>query len=222
MIEIKNISKDFIDGNKTNTVLKSTNVTIEKGEFVAIVGPSGSGKSTLLTIIGALQKPTQGDLYINNNNVYDLSENGRSDLRFNTIGFVLQGSNLVPYLTVREQFQLKLSQSKMKNKNNRIAEMLDKLSIGHIENKHPEEISGGERQRAAIGLALILNPPILLTDEPTASLDTDKAFQVIELLKEISDERETSVIMVTHDKRMLSFCDRVLEMNDGVINEVEK
>ncbi len=222
MIEIKNISKDFIDGNKTNTVLKSTNVTIEKGEFVAIVGPSGSGKSTLLTIIGALQKPTQGDLYINNNNVYDLSENGRSDLRFNTIGFVLQGSNLVPYLTVREQFQLKLSQSKMKNRNNRIAEMLDKLSIGHIENKYPEEISGGERQRAAIGLALILNPPILLTDEPTASLDTDKAFQVIELLKEISDERETSVIMVTHDKRMLSFCDRVLEMNDGVINEVEK
>lgn len=222
MIEIKNISKDFIDGNKTNTVLKSTNVTIEKGEFVAIVGPSGSGKSTLLTIIGALQKPTQGDLYINNNNVYDLSENGRSDLRFNTIGFVLQGSNLVPYLTVREQFELKLSQSKMKNKNNRIAEMLDKLSIGHIENKYPEEISGGERQRAAIGLALILNPPILLTDEPTASLDTDKAFQVVELLKEISDERETSVIMVTHDKRMLSFCDRVLEMNDGVINEVEK
>ncbi len=222
MIEIKNISKDFIDGNKTNTVLKSTNVTIEKGEFVAIVGPSGSGKSTLLTIIGALQKPTQGDLYINNNNVYDLSENVRSDLRFNTIGFVLQGSNLVPYLTVREQFQLKLSQSKMKNKNNRIAEMLDKLSIGHIENKYPEEISGGERQRAAIGLALILNPPILLTDEPTASLDTDKAFQVIELLKEISDERETSVIMVTHDERMLSFCDRVLEMNDGVINEVEK
>lgn len=222
MIEIKNISKDFIDGNKTNTVLKSTNVTIKKGEFVAIVGPSGSGKSTLLTIIGALQKPTQGDLYINNNNVYDLSENGRSDLRFNTIGFVLQGSNLVPYLTVREQFELKLSQSKMKNKNNRIAEMLDKLSIGHIENKYPEEISGGERQRAAIGLALILNPPILLTDEPTASLDTDKAFQVVELLKEISDERETSVIMVTHDKRMLSFCDRVLEMNDGVINEVEK
>lgn len=222
MIEIKNISKDFIDGNKTNTVLKSTNVTIEKGEFVAIVGPSGSGKSTLLTIIGALQKPTQGDLYINNDNVYDLSENVRSDLRFNTIGFVLQGSNLVPYLTVREQFQLKLSQSKMKNKNNRIAEMLDKLSIGHIENKYPEEMSGGERQRAAIGLALILNPPILLTDEPTASLDTDKAFQVIELLKEISDERETSVIMVTHDKRMLSFCDRVLEMNDGVINEVEK
>lgn len=222
MIEIKNISKDFIDGNKTNTVLKSTNITIEKGEFVAIVGPSGSGKSTLLTIIGALQKPTQGDLYINSNNVYDLSENGRSDLRFNTIGFVLQGSNLVPYLTVREQFQLKLSQSKMKNKSNRIAEMLDKLSISHIENKYPEEISGGERQRAAIGLALILNPPILLTDEPTASLDTDKAFQVIELLKEISDERETSVIMVTHDKRMLSFCDRVLEMNDGVINEVEK
>lgn len=222
MIEIKNISKDFIDGNKTNKVLKSTNVTIKKGEFVAIVGPSGSGKSTLLTIIGALQKPTQGDLYINNNNVYDLSENGRSDLRFNTIGFVLQGSNLVPYLTVREQFELKLSQSKMKNKNNRIAEMLDKLSIGHIENKYPEEISGGERQRAAIGLALILNPPILLTDEPTASLDTDKAFQVVELLKEISDERETSVIMVTHDKRMLSFCDRVLEMNDGVINEVEK
>ncbi|CAM3685154.1 ABC transporter ATP-binding protein [Erysipelothrix urinaevulpis] len=221
MIEVKNISKDFIDGNKVNTVLKPTNITINKGEFVAIVGPSGSGKSTLLTIIGALQKPTLGELYINNNNVYNFNEKERSSLRFNTIGFVLQGSNLVPYLTVKEQFQLKLNQSKMKNKGDKIDEMLERLSISHIENKYPEEISGGERQRAAIGLALILEPPILLTDEPTASLDSDKAFQVVELLEKISKESETSIIMVTHDKRMLSFCDRVLEMNDGVINEIK-
>jgi len=219
MIEVKNISKDFIDGNKINTVLKSTNVTINEGEFVAVVGPSGSGKSTFLTIIGALQKPTQGELYINNKNIDSLSEKGRSNLRFNTIGFVLQGSNLVPYLTIKEQFQLKLSQSKIKNKNEKITEMLNKLSIAHVENKYPEDISGGERQRVAIGLALILDPPILLTDEPTASLDSHKAFEVIKLLKEISNERKTTVVMVTHDKRMLSFCDRVFEMNDGVLED---
>ncbi len=220
MIEIKDITKKFTDGSKEITVLKPTNVRINPGEFVAIVGPSGSGKSTLLTIIGALQKPTQGKLTINGRDVYDLSEKFRSDLRFKSMGFVLQGSNLVPYLTIKEQFQLKLKQEKSKDKNKKIQELLNQLSIEKIQNKYPDEISGGERQRAAIGLALILDPPILLADEPTASLDTDKAFKVVEILKDISKTRNTSVVMVTHDQRMLSYCDRILEMKDGILSEI--
>lgn len=220
MIQLNGITKNFIDGNVEKAVLKPTNFVINPGEFVAIVGPSGSGKSTLLTIMGALQRPTEGNIEINGKSVYELNEKQRSNLRFDTIGFVLQGSNLVPYLTIKEQFQQKLSQRKKTTHKSSIDDILKQLSIESIQNKYPEEISGGERQRAAIGLALILNPPILLTDEPTASLDTDKAYQVVELLKEISSTNETSVIMVTHDTRMLSYCDRIFEMNDGVLNEV--
>lgn len=219
MIQLEGITKIFTDGNKELEVLKPTNVSIGKGEFVAIVGPSGSGKSTLLTVIGALQKPTEGSLTIEDVDVYALSENQRSDLRFNTLGFVLQGANLVPYLTIQDQFKLKLKQANIKLQDSKWNEIVDHLSIQTILNKYPDEISGGERQRAAIGLALILNPLILLADEPTASLDTDKAFKVVEILKDISKQQNTTVIMVTHDPRMLSYCDRILEMKDGVLTE---
>ncbi len=219
MIKLRNISKDFNDGSKDVTVLKPTTLTINRNEFTAIIGPSGSGKSTLLTIIGALQTPTEGDLYIDGTDVLSLTENKRSDLRFNSIGFVLQGSNLVPYLTLYEQFEFKLKQAKQKNKKNKINEMFDQFDISHIKHKYPEEISGGERQRAAIGLALLLEPKILLTDEPTASLDTEKAYQVVETLKQVSTELNTAVVMVTHDNRMLEYCDRILEIEDGVLKE---
>ncbi len=219
MIKLRNILKDFNDGSKDVTVLKPTTLTINRNEFTAIIGPSGSGKSTLLTIIGALQTPTEGDLYIDGTDVLSLTENKRSDLRFNSIGFVLQGSNLVPYLTLYEQFEFKLKQAKQKNMKNKINEMFDQFDISHIKHKYPEEISGGERQRAAIGLALLLEPKILLTDEPTASLDTEKAYQVVETLKQVSTELNTAVVMVTHDNRMLEYCDRILEIEDGVLKE---
>lgn len=219
MIEVKNITKNFRDGDNDIAVLKPTNIVIEEGQFVAIVGPSGSGKSTLLTIMGALQQPTSGTLIIDNKDVYQLNENQRSNLRFKSIGFVLQGSNLVPYLTVKEQFELKLNQAKIKEKESIIKDILNQLSIEKIKNKYPDEISGGERQRVAIGLSLCLNPSILLADEPTASLDTEKAFDVVKNLKDISKKRGTSVVMVTHDQRMLAYCDRVFEMRDGILTE---
>ncbi len=219
MIEIKDVSKVFKDGEAEITALHPTSLKINKGEFVAIVGPSGSGKSTLLTIIGALQKPTSGTLLIDEKEVYSLNESERSDLRFNSIGFVLQSSNLVPYLTIKEQFELKLRVGKKRRTEEIMNEIFEELSISKIKNKYPDEISGGERQRAAIGLALLLNPPILLTDEPTASLDTEKAYRVVSLFQKISRNLQTSVIMVTHDTRMLSYCDRVFEMKDGLLTE---
>lgn len=218
MIKLKEITKDFYDGDTRVNVLKSTDLSIEPQEFVAIVGPSGSGKSTLLTIIGALQNPTSGSVEIDGEDISDLDAKDAADLRFRSIGFILQGSNLVPFLTVYEQFQMKMKQATIKDYDQTIDDMLEVLGIDDLRHKYPDEISGGERQRVAVGLALILKPQIILADEPTASLDSEKAYQVVEMLSTISKKQEASVIMVTHDKRMLSYCDRVFTMDDGVLS----
>ena len=217
MIKLKEITKDFYDGDTRVNVLKSTDLSIEPKEFVAIVGPSGSGKSTLLTIIGALQNPTSGSVKINGEDISDLDAKDAADLRFRSIGFILQGSNLVPFLTVYEQFQMKMKQATIKDYDKTIDDMLEVLGIDDLRHKYPDEISGGERQRVAVGLALILKPQIILADEPTASLDSEKAYQVVEMLSSISKKQEASVIMVTHDKRMLAYCNRVFTMDDGVM-----
>lgn len=151
MIELKNVCKEFTDGEETVVALKETNLQIKENEFTAVIGPSGSGKSTFLTIVGALQQPAEGSLSINGEDVYEMSENERSDLRFKGIGFVLQGSNLIPFLTVREQYQLKMQKQNKDEVKERIDHVLDLLSITHIGDKYPEDISGGERARAAIG-----------------------------------------------------------------------
>ena len=218
MIKLKEITKDFYDGDTRVNVLKSTDLSIEPKEFVAIVGPSGSGKSTLLTIIGALQNPTSGSVKIDGEDISDLDAKDAADLRFRSIGFILQGSNLVPFLTVYEQFQMKMKQATIKDYDKTIDDMLEVLGIDDLRHKYPDEISGGERQRVAVGLALILKPQIILADEPTASLDSEKAYQVVEMLSSISKKQAASVIMVTHDKRMLSYCDRVFTMDDGVFS----
>lgn len=219
MIELKNVMKEFKDGDETFIALKETNLRIDENEFVAVVGPSGSGKSTFLTIVGALQTPTAGSLCIDGKDVYQMSDNERSDLRFQDIGFILQGSNMIPFLTVREQYQLRLQKAEKKEKKQRIEEVLRLLSIEHIADKYPEDVSGGERQRAAIGLAILRHPKLILADEPTASLDTEKAVQIVELLQKISRESGTSVVMVTHDERMVEYCDRTVEIIDGDVEE---
>jgi putative ABC transport system ATP-binding protein len=219
VIELKKVSKQFKIGDEVQEILKPTDLVINKSEFNAIVGPSGSGKSTLLTIIGALQKPSSGDIYINNQNLVEFNQKELSKLRFSEIGFILQASNLVPYLTVKEQFELKYTVVGKKVNQQRIDGLLDELSISHLKNKYPEDISGGERQRVAIGLALVNEPKVILADEPTASLDTNRSFEVIDIFKRISKESQTTIIMVTHDVRMLDECDRVFEMKDGVLEE---
>lgn len=219
MIELKNISKDFKIGDQLVTILKPTTLTINEGEFIALIGPSGSGKSTLLTIIGALQKPTNGDLTINEKNISQLTNKELTQLRFDEIGFILQASNLVPYLTIQEQFELQYRFNKEKINLKKIDETLDNLGIKQLKHKYSEEISGGERQRAAVGLALIKEPKIILADEPTASLDTKKAFEIMAIFKEITEKTKTTIIVVTHDLRILDHCDRILTMNDGILSE---
>ena len=217
VLEFKNVTKSYQDGNKEIEALKETNFKIEEGQFIAIIGPSGSGKSTFLTLAGGLQTPSKGQIIINGKDYTNLSEKERSKLRFNDIGFVLQASNLVPFLTAKQQLELVDRINKKRKQTLQDQKTLFKeLGIDHLENKLPKDLSGGERQRLAIARALYNNPAIILADEPTASLDSDRAFEVVDLLSKECKEKNKSIIMVTHDNRMIEKCDHVYRMKDGI------
>ena len=220
VLELKNVTKSYKDGNNEIEALKETNFKIEEGQFIAIIGPSGSGKSTFLTLAGGLQTPSKGQIIINGKDYTNLSEKERAKLRFNDIGFVLQASNLVPFLTAKQQLEL----VDRINKNNKQTiqdkhSLFKELGIEHLENKLPKDLSGGERQRLAIARALYNDPAIILADEPTASLDSDRAFEVVDLLSKECREKNKSIIMVTHDNRMIEKCDHVYRMKDGILTK---
>ena len=220
VLEFINVTKSYQDGNKEIEALKETNFKIEEGKFIAIIGPSGSGKSTFLTLAGGLQTPSKGQIIINGKEYTNLSEKERSKLRFNDIGFVLQASNLVPFLTAKQQLELVDRINKEKRQKLQDQKSLFKeLGIDHLENKLPKDLSGGERQRLAIARALYNNPAIILADEPTASLDSDRAFEVVDLLSKECKEKNKSIIMVTHDIRMIEKCDHVYRMKDGILTK---
>ena len=220
VLEFKNVTKSYQDGNKEIEALKETNFKIEEGQFIAIIGPSGSGKSTFLTLAGGLQTPSKGQIIINGKDYTNLSEKERAKLRFNDIGFVLQASNLVPFLTAKQQLELvdRINKQKRQTLQNQKS-LFKELGIDHLENKLPKDLSGGERQRLAIARALYNNPAIILADEPTASLDSDRAFEVVDLLSKECREKNKSIIMVTHDNRMIEKCNHVYRMKDGILTK---
>ena len=220
VLEFKNVTKSYQDGNNEIEALKETNFKIEEGQFIAIIGPSGSGKSTFLTLAGGLQTPSKGQIIINGKDYTNLSEKERAKLRFNDIGFVLQASNLVPFLTAKQQLEL-VDRINKKNKHTIQDKhsLFKELGIEHLENKLPKDLSGGERQRLAIARALYNDPAIILADEPTASLDSDRAFEVVDLLSKECREKNKSIIMVTHDNRMIEKCDHVYRMKDGILTK---
>ncbi|MGO2117220.1 MAG: ABC transporter ATP-binding protein [Lactococcus lactis] len=217
-IELKNVKKSFMDGDETIEALKETNFSVDKGEFVAIIGPSGSGKSTLLTIAGGLQSPSSGEIWINGRALNEKKEKARAKVRFEEIGFILQASNLVPFLTVKKQLQLVDKVNKAKE-NRAGLDLLKRLGLEKLVDKYPEELSGGERQRVAIVRALYNDPTIILADEPTASLDTEKAYEVVKILAKEAKEKNKATIMVTHDLRLVDYCDKVYLMEDGRLSE---
>lgn len=217
-IELKNVKKSFKDGDETIEALKETNFSVDKGEFVAIIGPSGSGKSTLLTITGGLQSPSSGEIWINGRALNEKKEKARAKVRFEEIGFILQASNLVPFLTVKKQLQLVDKVNKAKE-NRAGLDLLKRLGLEKLVDKYPEELSGGERQRVAIVRALYNDPTIILADEPTASLDTEKAYEVVKILAKEAKEKNKATIMVTHDLRLVDYCDKVYLMEDGRLSE---
>ncbi len=220
ILKMENVKKSFGSGHNEIQALKGIDLAVNQGEFVSIIGPSGSGKSTFLTIAGGLQSPTSGNISINGLNFTPLSEKKRSKLRFKEIGFILQSSNLIPYLTIEEQFLLidKINHEKLTSKKG--IELLKSLDILDLKDKHPSDLSGGERQRAAIARALFNEPNLILADEPTASLDTEHAYQVVDLLRQEAHLKNKATIMVTHDQRMIKNSDSVYKIEDGLLSKI--
>lgn len=219
VLVMNQIVKTFGKDKTAVTALKGLDFRVKEGEFISIIGPSGSGKSTFLTIAGGLQNPTSGEIMINQTNFTRLNEKQRAKLRFKDIGFILQSSNLIPFLKVKEQFYLVDKVSGIKREKERIEELLSSLDILDLQEKYPRDLSGGERQRVAIGRALFNNPSLILADEPTASLDTDHAYEVVKLLVKEAHEKKKATVMVTHDSRMIQWSDRVYRMEDGQLIE---
>lgn len=220
VIELKDVKKVYGKGDAQVVALKDINFKADKGEVVLIMGPSGAGKSTFLTIAGSLQKPTSGEVLINDEDISDFSAKKRNELRLNKIGFVLQAYNLVPFLTVNEQFTLV---DKVKKQNNisreELQDLLKQLGITDLVKKYPSELSGGQQQRTAIARALYANPEILLADEPTASLDTKNVEEVGQLFKDLAKKRDKVVMLVTHDPRLEKYADHIYEMMDGQMTQ---
>lgn len=219
LIEMKSVTKDFLQGDNVIRALKETNFTAYEGELIAIVGPSGSGKSTFLTILGGLQKPTTGTVLLDGKPFSELTVKEKSKARLDNVGFILQASNLIPFLTVKEQMKLynKITKSKMNKE--WMDELFEKLDVEKLKDKYPNELSGGERQRSAIAKALYHQPKVIFADEPTASLDTNRAYEVVKLLARETKVQKKATIMDTHDERMLEFCDKVYVIVDGLLSE---
>lgn len=217
ILELNNVKKSFGSGHMKVDALKETNFSAEPGELIAVIGPSGSGKSTFLTVAGGLQTPTSGAILVNNKDLADLNEKQRSKIRLKEIGFILQASNLVPFLNVDNQMKLLDNVKKDNMSKEELNTLYDNLGIKELRKKYPADLSGGERQRVAIAKALYSKPSILLADEPTASLDSEKAYEVMELLKKETTQNKTTTIVVTHDTRLIEYCDKVYEMTDGVL-----
>jgi len=196
---------------------------VEPGEFVAVVGPSGSGKTTFLSIAGALLRPSEGEVILNGKNIAALSDRQLSDIRLREIGFIMQASNLIPYLNVLDQLLVvKRMAGKVTPADRAFAvNLLAELGLGERMGNYPEELSGGEKQRVAIARALMNDPGIILADEPTASLDTKRAHEVVSLIAQAVKTRRKAAIMVTHDERLLSYCDKVYRMEDGILSLME-
>lgn len=219
MLKFHNVTKSFQDGQQVIEAVKPTTLQFEKGELIAIVGPSGSGKSTFLTMAGALQTPTSGDITIGTQKITHLSQKALARVRMRQIGFILQTSNLVPFLTVKQQFQLLEKRKKDVLEKQDFETLIQQLGLENVMHQLPSEISGGQKQRVAIAKAIYTNPDIILADEPTASLDTDNAMAVMEILKNQSKTRNKMCMIVTHDERLTAYCDKVFEMKDGVLTE---
>ncbi|MDE9752016.1 ABC transporter ATP-binding protein [Staphylococcus delphini] len=219
MLEFENVTKSFKDGQQVIEAVKPTTLQFEQGELIAIVGPSGSGKSTFLTMAGALQTPTSGDITIGEQVITHLSQKALARVRMQQIGFILQTSNLVPFLTVKQQFQLLKKRKKDVLAQEDFDALIEQLGLDSIMNQLPSEISGGQKQRVAIAKAIYTNPDIILADEPTAALDTENAMAVMEILKNQSQRRNKMCMIVTHDERLTAYCDKVFEMKDGVLTE---
>lgn len=218
LIELKNVSRVYKMGTKEIYALNKINLTIEKGEFVVILGPSGSGKSTLLNLLGGMDKPTNGTIEVENNDISCFNEKELELYRRNYIGFVFQFYNLIPSLTARENVAIAANLTK---KPLDIDKLIDSVGLAKRKDLFPSHLSGGELQRLSIARALVKNPKILLCDEPTGALDSITGTKVLELLKSTAKENNISLVIVTHNSQLEQIADKLIRIKDGEIKSVE-
>ena len=216
------VTKILGEGSSKYVALENINFEAESGQLILVVGPSGSGKTTFLTIAGGLQSPTNGDVKINDSTINSLSKKQQTKLRLEKIGFVLQSYNLVPFLTVEEQFKFVDKLKKQNLTEQKLHELLSDLGLLELLKKYPNQLSGGQKQRVAIARALYTDPDYILADEPTAALDTDRSMKVIELLRDLAHKRNKIIIVVTHDLRLKDMADKVYQIIDGKMTILEK
>jgi putative ABC transport system ATP-binding protein len=224
VIQLQEVTRVYRIGEVETHALRGVTMTVEEGEFTAIVGPSGSGKTTLLQLLGCLDKPTSGTVRVKGQDVSQLNANARADLRKGTIGFVFQFFALIPGLTAYENVELPLllTGEKASVRRERANELLGAVGLSERTRHRPDQMSGGEQQRVAIARALATHPVLVLADEPTANLDTENGRQVMEIMQRLNAETGTTFLFATHDPRVIPFAGRVVELRDGRVTENTK
>ena len=221
ILRVENLTKSYGKGETKVDALKNINLSINKGEFVAIVGPSGSGKSTLLHLMGGVDRPTSGKVFINDVDIYNLKEKDLSIFRRRNVGLIYQFYNLIPVLSAKENILLPTELDNRKIDKKYLDDLLKTLGLKERENHLPNELSGGQQQRTSIGRALINRPSIVLADEPTGNLDSKNSKEVLELLKLSVKRYNQTLIMITHDTNIALQADRVITIEDGIIKDDE-
>ncbi len=221
VVKIENVARSYQVGKVETQALRGVNLSIESGEFTALVGPSGSGKTTLLQMIGCLDQPTSGNVCINGKDVTRLNRNQRADMRRGTIGFIFQFFALIPTLTAYENVEmpLLLNGHSPKERRDRVMELLQAVDLVERANNRPDQLSGGQQQRVAVARALAPKPTLILADEPTANLDTTNGKQVMDIMKKLNKETGVTFVFATHDPRVISYADRVVTLQDGLITK---
>jgi len=225
LLVLKEVEKIYQEGKIEVPALRGIDLEVQEGEFTTIFGPSGSGKTTLLNLVGALDKPTRGQVTINGENIGELSKNELALLRRHNIGFIFQSYNLIPVLTAFEnvEFALRIAEGKKKKgAREKVIQILTQVGLGDMLNRRPNELSGGQKQRVAVARALVKEPRIVLADEPTANLDSDTGKEVLKIMADMNRELKTTFIFSTHDPMVMEYANRLLELHDGLITREEK
>ncbi len=221
ILKVENLTKIYGEGTTKVIALDNVSFSVEKGEFVAIVGASGSGKSTLLHLIGGVDRPTSGKVYIDGKDIYKYNEDELAIFRRRQVGLIYQFYNLIPILNVEENITLPLSLDNKEIKKSRLDDLIELLGLKERRNHLPNELSGGQQQRTSIGRAMITNPAIILADEPTGNLDSKSSDEVIELLKKSNRDYNQAIVMITHNMDIAKVADRIIKIEDGkIVKEV--
>jgi len=220
LLEVKSISKTYGSGEAAVHALKDISFSISQGEFVAIVGESGSGKSTLLNMIGALDTPTSGKIFIDRKDIFSMKDSSLTIFRRRNIGFIFQSFNLIPELSVEQNIIFPVLLDYQKPDKKYLEELLMVLNLKGRRHHLPSQLSGGQQQRVAIGRALITRPSLILADEPTGNLDTQNSSDVITLLKEAAKKYQQTIVMITHSRSIAQTADRILQVSDGILTDL--